>query len=113
LTDRSTTWSARQVAPTSSGVLPTAGGVVFAGGWDRVFRALDAASGKELWRVRANNVINGGPISYSVNGRQYIAVTVGNGSGLGQMLATLVPKMAVPDGGSALWVFALPEPTPR
>ena len=111
--DETTWWQQLVIRKGRLAGLEPGQGVVFAGGWDRVFRALDAASGKELWRVRANNVINGGPISYSVNGRQYIAVTVGNGSGLGQMLATLVPKMAVPDGGSALWVFALPEPTPR
>jgi alcohol dehydrogenase (cytochrome c) len=109
LTDRSTTWSYRERAPSTGGVLPTAGGVVFAGAWDRNFRAWDDATGKLLWQMRTNNAINGFPISYSVNGKQYIAVSVGNGSSHAKSLATLTPEIQVPDGGSVLWVFALPD----
>ena len=109
LTDRSTTWSFRQRAPTTSAVLPTAGGIVFAGGWDREFRAFDGATGKVLWHIRTNNAVNSFPISYSVNGKQYIALPVGNGSGQGQELATLAPDVALPDDGAVLWVFALPD----
>ncbi len=109
LTDRSTTWSYRQRAPATGGVLPTAGGVVFAGAWDRNFRAWDDKTGKLLWQIRTNNAINGFPVSYSVNGRQYVAVSVGNGSSHAKSLATLTPEIAAPDGGSVLWVFALPD----
>jgi alcohol dehydrogenase (cytochrome c) len=109
LTDRSTTWSYRQRAPATGAVLPTAGGLVFAGSWDRFFKAWDDATGKILWQVRTNNAINGYPISYSVNGKQYIAVSVGNGSSHAKSLATLTPEIAAPDGGSVLWVFALPD----
>ena len=90
-------------------MLPTAGGLVFVGDIDRNFKALDDATGKVLWRVRTNNVINSFPISYSVNGKQYIAVAAGNGSGLVRSLGTLTPEIRNPDGGSILWVFALPE----
>jgi alcohol dehydrogenase (cytochrome c) len=109
LTDRSTTWSFRQRAPATGAVLPTAGGVVFAGAWDRNFRAWDDATGKVLWQIRTNNAINGFPVSYSVNGKQYVAVSVGNGSSQAKALATLTPELTVPDGGSVLWVFALPD----
>jgi len=108
LSDRSTIWSFRFRAPATSAVLPTAGGVVFAGSWDRYFRAIDGVSGKVLWQVRTNNAVNSFPISYGVNGKQYIAVSVGNGSGQGQELSTLVPDMALPEEGSVLWIFALP-----
>jgi alcohol dehydrogenase (cytochrome c) len=54
-------------------------------------------------------MVNGFPITYSVNGKQYVAVATGNGSGLGRSLGTLVPEMRNPDGGSVLWVFALPD----
>jgi alcohol dehydrogenase (cytochrome c) len=109
LADRSTTWTHRQRAPQTSAVLPTAGGVVFAGDIDRTFKALDEATGKVLWQVRTNNAINSFPISYSVNGKQYVAVASGNGSGLLKSLGTLVPEIKSPDSGSVLWVFALPE----
>jgi alcohol dehydrogenase (cytochrome c) len=90
-------------------VLPTGGGLVFSGDIDRYFKALDDATGKVLWQIRTNNMVNAFPITYSVNGKQYVAVATGNGSGLGRSLSTLVPEMKNPDGGSTLWVFALPE----
>jgi alcohol dehydrogenase (cytochrome c) len=109
LADQATVWSYRQRAPSTSAVLPTGGGLVFAGNIDRYFKALDEATGKVLWQVRTNNMVNSFPITYSVNGKQYVAVAAGSGSGLARSLGTLVPEMHNPDGGSTLWVFALPE----
>jgi alcohol dehydrogenase (cytochrome c) len=109
LSDHSTVWSYRQRAPNTSAVLPTGGGLVFSGDLDRYFKALDEATGKVLWQIRTNNMVNAFPVTYSVNGKQYVAVAAGNGSGLGRSLSTLVPAMRSPDGGSTLWVFALPE----
>jgi alcohol dehydrogenase (cytochrome c) len=109
LSDRSQVWSHRQRAPNTSAVLPTGGGLVFSGDIDRYFKAFDDATGKVLWQVRTNNMVNAFPITYSVNGKQYVAVATGSGSGLGRSLSTLVPDMKNPDGGSTLWVFALPE----
>jgi alcohol dehydrogenase (cytochrome c) len=109
LSDRSTVWSHRQRAPETSAVLPTGGGLVFSGSWDRWFRAFDDATGKVLWQTRLNNVINAFPISYSVNGKQYVAIAVGSGSSESRSLATLTPELQNPEGGSVLWVFALPN----
>jgi alcohol dehydrogenase (cytochrome c) len=109
LTDQSTAWSHRQRAPQTSAMLPTAGGLVFGGTWDRYFRAFDDETGEVLWEVRTNNAVNSFPISYSVDGKQYIAVAVGNGSSLARSWATLTPELLNPNAGSALWVFALPE----
>jgi alcohol dehydrogenase (cytochrome c) len=109
LADQATVWSYRQRAPSTSAVLPTGGGLVFAGNIDRYFKALDETTGRVLWQVRTNNMVNSFPISYSVNGKQYVAVAAGSGSGLARSLGTLVPEMHNPDGGSTLWVFALPE----
>jgi alcohol dehydrogenase (cytochrome c) len=109
LTDQSTAWTYRQQAPVTSAMLPTGGGVVFGGDWNRYFRAFDADTGKVLWQVRTENAVNSFPISYSVNGKQYIAVAVGNGSSEAKSLATLTPNFTVPNAGSSLWVFALPD----
>jgi alcohol dehydrogenase (cytochrome c) len=68
LAARKVVWTERQRAPVTTGVLDTAGGVVFEGSMDRWFRARDDSSGKVLWRVRLNDVPNTAPISYSVNG---------------------------------------------
>jgi alcohol dehydrogenase (cytochrome c) len=110
LETKQTVWTMRQRAPQSSGVLATAGGVVFAGALDRVFAAYDDASGKELWRVRLNDVPNSAPISYQVNGKQYIAVVTGNGGPQSATFPALVPEIQnPPDHGSSLWVFELPD----
>jgi alcohol dehydrogenase (cytochrome c) len=109
LEDRSQVWSYRLRAPETSAVLPTGGGLVFNGAWDRYFRAFDDTTGEVKWQMRLNNVVNSFPITYSVNGKQYVAVAVGSGSSLSKALATLTPEIQNPDGGSVLWVFALPN----
>jgi alcohol dehydrogenase (cytochrome c) len=109
LADQSTAWSYRQAAPVTSAMLPTAGGVVFGGDWNRYFRAFDAETGDILWQTRTTNAVNSFPISYEAHGKQYIAVAVGNGSSQARSLATLTPEFQNPDSGSALFVFALPD----
>jgi alcohol dehydrogenase (cytochrome c) len=109
LTDRTQAWSVRNRAPTTSAVLPTGGGLVFAGSLDRWFRAYDDTSGKVLWETRTNNAVNAYPISFSVAGKQYVAVAVGNGSSQLRSLGTLTPEIKNPESGSMLWVFALPD----
>jgi len=109
LTDRTTVWSHRQRAPSTSAVLPTGGGVVFAGDIARYFRAFDEDTGKVLWQVRTNNAVNSFPISYSVNGKQYVAVSTGGGSGFLRSVSQLATEIKYPESGSMLWVFALPE----
>jgi alcohol dehydrogenase (cytochrome c) len=109
LADQSTAWSFKTRAPQTGAVMPTGGGLVFSGAWDRVFRAFDDTSGKVLWEMRLNNVINAFPVTYSVGGKQYVAVAVGAGSSESKALATLTPEIQNPDAGSVLWVFALPD----
>jgi alcohol dehydrogenase (cytochrome c) len=109
LTDQTTLWSDRQRAPMTSALLPTAGGVVFGGDLDRWFRAYDDRTGKILWQTRTNNVVNSFPISYSVKGKQYVAVIAGSGSTLPRSLGGLTHEIANPLQGSVLWVFALPD----
>jgi alcohol dehydrogenase (cytochrome c) len=74
-----------------------------------MFRAFNNTTGEVKWQMRLNNVINSFPITYSVNGKQYVAVAVGSGSSHSKALATLTPEIQNPDGGSVLWVFALPN----
>lgn len=93
-------------------VLVTGGGLVFTGGTaDRKFHAFDAATGKLLWEFPLSSGVEAPPTSFSVNGKQYIAVLAGWGQDAGGEVNTLgrlfpgeVPPM--PDGGS-VWVFAL------
>jgi len=110
LETKKTGWATRQRAPQSSGMLATAGGIVFAGALDRVFAAYDDASGRELWRVRLNDVPNSEPISYQVNGKQYIAVVTGNGGPQSATFPALAPEIQnPPDREASIWVFELPD----
>ena len=110
LETRKVVWTDRQRAPQTTGALATAGGIVFNGSLDRFIRAYDDATGKALWEARLNDVPNSCPISYSVNGKQYIALVVGNGGPQATTWSPLVPEIVNPPGGSAaLWVFELPD----
>jgi alcohol dehydrogenase (cytochrome c) len=107
-----TMWVVRQRAPVTSGVLATAGGLVFAGGLDRMFSAYDAQTGAPLWNARLNEVPASVPISYAVNNQQYIATIVGAGGSQSTAYATLVPEIRNPPGRAAtIWVFQVPAKT--
>lgn len=110
LETRKVAWVARQYAPRTSGVLATAGGVVFAGSLDRVFAAYDDANGQELWRVRLNDVPGTAPITFMATGKQYVAMVVGGGGHHGANVAPITPDIRnPPDRGAAVWVFELPS----
>jgi len=109
LDTRKVVWTDRQRAPQTTGALATAGGIVFDGSLDRFIRAYDQSNGKVLWETRLNDVPSSCPITYSVNGKQYVAVVVGNGGAHAITWPPLVPEIQNPPGGGAeLWVFELP-----
>ncbi len=68
-------------------------GLLFSGSIDRYFRAYDDQTGKMLWETHLNDVPSNAPISYSVNGRQYIAIRVGNGGAQAITFPPLVPEI--------------------
>ena len=70
-------WEQRLDLPFNSGILSTGGGLEFYGNMHGDFNALDARTGKTLWKMRLGSGIGQGAISYAVNGKQYIAVVVG------------------------------------
>lgn len=110
LETREVLWTTRQRAPQTTGALATSGHVVFAGSLDRWFKAYDDATGNVLWQVRLNDVPSSAPITYSVDGKQYVAVVVGNGGAHAITWPPLVPDIRNPPGsGAAIWVFELPE----
>ena len=72
-------WKHAMTDVTTSGILTTASDVLFTGGREGYFHALDARSGELLWRVTLGGMIANGPISYAVDGRQFVAAAAGNG----------------------------------
>src|SRR5215510_12509287 len=72
-------WVFKMSQVTDSGVLTTATNLVFAGGREGYFFALDARDGKLLWKSMLGGQISNGPLTYAVNGKQYVSVAAGNG----------------------------------
>jgi alcohol dehydrogenase (cytochrome c) len=103
-------WSVQQRAPFLTSVVTTAGGVVFVGDLERRFRAVNVRTGETLWQTRLATSVQGFPITYAVDGRQYVAVTTGLGGGSPRLVpSTIAPEIRVPTTGQAIYVFALPE----
>ena len=119
-------WSIAENFPVWSGTLVTAGDVAFYGTMDRWFKAVDAKSGKLLWKFHAGSGIIGQPVTYQgSDGRQYIAILSGVGGWSGAIAnAEIDPRVrngalgfngatqdlpAYTKGGSELLVFAIPK----
>ena len=103
-----TKWSYETRAALYDPVLTTGGDLVFVGGIDRDFRALDAETGKEVWTTRLPGSVSGYTTSYSIDGRQYVAVVSGGSLG-GPSFGPTTPEVDSTSGANGIYVFALPE----
>jgi len=71
-------WEWKHVSPSWTGALSTAGGVVFTGDVEGNFIALDAASGKALWHFQCGASVWASPMTFAVDGKQYVVVAAGS-----------------------------------
>jgi alcohol dehydrogenase (cytochrome c) len=96
-----TEWLYETRAGTMS-LVATGGGLIFGGDANGRFRAFDHESGEVLWEINLGSSVSGYPISFAVDGKQYIAVNTGSGQ------PNLTPELR-PSRGTNLYVFALPD----
>ena len=82
-------WEVRYDDALQAGVLSTAGGLVFQGGDGTRFDAYDAKTGARLWSVDVGIGVMAAPVSYAIDGKQYVAVVAGQGGSLGGHFAKL------------------------
>jgi alcohol dehydrogenase (cytochrome c) len=103
-------WETRHRQTPDMGILTTAGGVLFTGWMDRQFAAYDLNTGRELWRTGVTGVPNASAITYSVGGKQYVAMVTGAGNPLSSGVPDIIPETQMPSvNSSSVYVFALPD----
>jgi alcohol dehydrogenase (cytochrome c) len=94
--------------PQLGGLLSTAGGLVFSGYAEGQVVAHDANTLEELWRFETGSAINAPPMSFSADGKQYIAIEVGLGGAWPQWFVAATPELKAQVPSNMLYVFALP-----
>lgn len=102
------TYQAADGAAMTAATLATGGGLVFGGTLAREFFALDAATGERLWQTRLNGDVSGAPVTFTVDGKQYVAVGAGGRIAQAVSYAGLT-NTDISQGGGVIWVFALPD----
>ena len=101
-----TSWTYEQRAATMS-LAATGGGLVFGGDVAGRFRALDDETGEVLWEINLGSPVSGFPVTYAVDGRQYVVAGTGTG-GNATRWSAMTPELR-PSSGSNIFVFALPD----
>ncbi len=101
-------WFNKDELPFNGAMMSTAGGLVFHGDIKGWFKALDAKTGKTLWKFNAGSGITAAPMTYELDGKQYIAVVSGRTLSIPAFFGALGEKMvaASPEGGT-LYVFSV------
>jgi alcohol dehydrogenase (cytochrome c) len=102
-------WEMPLRTPNGAGMLVTAGGLVFTGDAEGNFRALEASNGAELWAYQTGSGIRAAPISYRLDGVQYVAIASGMSGAVRGFTGAGAPWMANWRSGGTLYVFRLFE----
>jgi alcohol dehydrogenase (cytochrome c) len=105
-----TRWEVRTRSPLSASALATAGGLVFGGDPDGNFMAFDDETGRLLWSFQTGSGIRSGPITFMLDGVQYVAIASGNGGAVGGFTGAGAPWLRNYRTGGTLIVFRLFAP---
>ena len=102
-------WEYKNPAPLWGGVLTTAGGLVFTGTPEGFLKAFDAKTGEELWKFQTGSGIVSSPITYEMNGEQYVTVTSGWGGAVPLWGGEVAKRVKYLNQGGMVWNFKLPS----
>jgi alcohol dehydrogenase (cytochrome c) len=108
-------WTFDQATPPSTGLLATAGGLLFSGDIDPSLKAFNDATGELLWQAPLDDMPSSTLVSYSIDGKQYIAVVVGLVNNYVRDIASAYRQFSSTKGrpgekgGASVWVFALED----
>ena len=103
-------WSHQQRASLHTGTISTGGDLVFVGDLDRRFKALNVSTGEILWETRLGTSVQGHPVSFAIEGKQYIAVTTAlGGTSPRTVPGVIATEISYPRWGNAIYVFSLPD----
>jgi glucose dehydrogenase len=103
-------WQNTDPLPYVGGMLSTAGGLVFHGDLRGWFKALDAKNGRALWQFNTGSGISAAPMTYELDGKQYVAVVSGRTFSIPPFFGPIGEKMVAASAeGGTLFVFELPS----
>src|SRR5690554_2952874 len=101
-------WKVRQRPSMTSSLLTTGGGLVFGGDAGRYVKAWDQETGEVLWQQRLNAPIGGYPMTYELDGEQYVVIPTGYSAAAGS-ISSAFPEIPLPSGtGNSIFVYKLP-----
>jgi alcohol dehydrogenase (cytochrome c) len=100
-------WEVKNNAPLWGGVLTTKGGLVFWGTPEGFLKAADAKTGKEVWSFQTGSGVVAPPVTYEIDGEQYIAVASGWGGAVPLWGGEVAKKVNMLNQGGSMWVFKL------
>ena len=102
-------WTYKNDAPLWGGVMTTAGGLVFTGTPEGFLKAFDDQTGEELWSFQTGSGVVGQPVTWDMDGEQYIAVASGWGGAVPLWGGEVAKKVNYLNQGGSIWVFKLPQ----
>ncbi len=102
-------WEYKNNAPLWAGVMTTAGGLVFTGTPEGHLKAFDDETGEELWSFQTGSGVVGQPITWDMDGEQYVAVTSGWGGAVPLWGGEVAKKVSYLNQGGTVWVFKVPK----
>lgn len=104
-----TAWEYKNKAPLWGGVLTTGGNLVFTGTPEGFLKAFDAKTGKELWKFQTGSGVVGTPVTWEMDGEQYVAVVSGWGGAVPLWGGEVAKSVNTINQGGSLWVFKIPK----